>query len=979
MAGQRPAPRLIEELDKAQGMVAEHFALCQALPLERWQAVAETLGRSGYRPLKCRPYTLASRGRQSPDSSLVAAVWARDGRAWHMAHGLTADEVRRRDAAQRQDGYRPLDVAGYRSGDGERYAVLWSKPAAGEDSRLYVGVPEGEHKTAGWGPLHAEKYVPLAYQVFLDGAGKRRFSAVWGKQAKQPAFLDTFGSDEHEYETKAGPDKTAWDVCLFPAAPVDNRKHQAELLAAAEKEVKDKPEDGPARYRAGWPATASARMPEALPDLDATVKKYPRFADGYRYRALVQARLGHTEQARADLADFLKLSTQPGTKAAVAAVVAAYLGEDDGLKRLDEAIALRSKDPGLLYDAACAYAVAGRAALHRQRLQSAAAVLAPWPAPGSWTALPWALPAVPGRLARIGEEQPTQARKHTARALDLLRQALANGYADYAHMQTDEDLDGLRAAGFCGAAATWPPGAALCCRLAGQRHARVGRAHGLEAAEHLRCCRELAEKGYRPVSLSVCQTQPGRPPLTASVWQRPLATAAARDALTQRQANAAATLLRLGEAERVWPLFQHTPYPDTRTHLLHRLAPLEVEARLVVERLEKETDVSARRALVLSLGEFDERHLSKERRQLLLPRLLGWYRDDPDPGIHAAVDWLLRHGQEGPLPRRLDWDQAKALQKIDKELASRERKRPEGRRWLVNSQGQTMVLFPGPVEFLMGSPESEASRRTDELLHRRRISRSFALASKKVTVAQFQRFKQAHPEVKHFFTQQYSPDKEGPVVGVTWYEAAQYCRWLSEQEGVAEEQMCYPSVAEIEKCKDGVTPLKLPKDYLSRSGYRLPSEAEWEYACRADSRSSRYYGSSEEMLGRYGWYIHNAQDRAWPVGQKKPNDFGLFDMHGNTWDWCQESGWLYVPGKGGKPAEDEEDKRDIVDRLSRALRGGSFANRPSFLRGASNLNRPSNRDSAVGLRLARRLYELLETLLEAKYTRERQGLLRGPT
>ena len=178
------------------------------------------------------------------------------------------------------------------------------------------------------------------------------------------------------------------------------------------------------------------------------------------------------------------------------------------------------------------------------------------------------------------------------------------------------------------------------------------------------------------------------------------------------------------------------------------------------------------------------------------------------------------------------------------------------------------------------------------------------------------------------------------------------CRWLSEREGVAEEQMCYPSVAEIEKCKDGVTALKLPKDYLSRTGYRLPSEAEWEYACRAGTRSSRYYGSSEEMLGRYGWYLYRCGDRAWPVGQKKPNDFGLFDMHGNTWDWCQESGWLYTPGKGGKPAEDEEDKRDIVYRLSRACAAArSTSSRRTWPWPCAH-DRPSYRYFTVGLRLA---------------------------
>src|SRR5262249_10922069 len=154
-----------------------------------------------------------------------------------------------------------------------------------------------------------------------------------------------------------------------------------------------------------------------------------------------------------------------------------------------------------------------------------------------------------------------------------------------------------------------------------------------------------------------------------------------------------------------------------------------------------------------------------------------------------------------------------------------------------------------------------------------------------------------------------------PIIAVTWYEAAQYCRWLSEQEGVAEDQMCYPSVADIEKAKDGTTPLKLPADYLSRTGYRLPSEAEWEYACRGGSQTSRFYGSSEEMLDQHAWYLKNAENRTWPVGQKKPNGFGFLDALGNTWDWCQESGGPSPMGKGGKPTPDEEDKRDVTDRL----------------------------------------------------------------
>src|SRR5262249_56151641 len=106
-------------------------------------------------------------------------------------------------------------------------------------------------------------------------------------------------------------------------------------------------------------------------------------------------------------------------------------------------------------------------------------------------------------------------------------------------------------------------------------------------------------------------------------------------------------------------------------------------------------------------------------------------------------------------------------------------------------------------------------RRREERLGGRRIDRSFAIGTKPVTVEQFQRFRQAHREAWAPYFRRDSPEDDGPVIVVTWYEAAQYCRWLSEQEGVPEGQMCYPPVAEIEKSKDGKAPLALPADYLS--------------------------------------------------------------------------------------------------------------------------------------------------------------------
>ena len=80
--------------------------------------------------------------------------------------------------------------------------------------------------------------------------------------------------------------------------------------------------------------------------------------------------------------------------------------------------------------------------------------------------------------------------------------------------------------------------------------------------------------------------------------------------------------------------------------------------------------------------------------------------------------------------------------------------------------------------------------------------------------------------------------------------------------------------------------MRLARNYLQRQGYRLPTEAEMEYATRAGAVTARYYGETAELLPKYAWYNKNAQEKTWPVGSLKPNDLGLFDAQGNVWTWC---------------------------------------------------------------------------------------------
>ncbi|MCC6419555.1 MAG: SUMF1/EgtB/PvdO family nonheme iron enzyme [Gemmataceae bacterium] len=420
-----------------------------------------------------------------------------------------------------------------------------------------------------------------------------------------------------------------------------------------------------------------------------------------------------------------------------------------------------------------------------------------------------------------------------------------------------------------------------------------------------------------------------------------------RDALARRQAQAAVALLQLGRPEAVWPLLRHTPDPSRRTYLTLDLGRLGSDPDLILKHLAQgpKLDVSERRALISSLGEYGADQLPPDKQQEVVKLLLGWYRDDPDPGIHSMIDWLLRYGKRGAEPRRLAWGQAAALGKLDAELAGQE---PGKRDWYVTrDEGHTLAVVRGPVEFRMGSPLYEPQRDDFEVPHRKRIRRSFALGTKEVTVAQFRRFLEKNPSYrdKQHPGRAYNPDDAAPELWVLWTEAAAYCNWLSAQDGIPKDQWCYiidPKTHEV----------RTPEDCLQRTGYRLPTEAEWEFACRAGATTSRFYGSADGLLGEFAWYAATSNNRTWPVGELRPNDLGLFDVYGNAWEWCQERPKRYSVEANGAVL-DTPDLKAAPDG-SRVIRGASFNNPTFYTRSASRSNgRGSVRYMGQGFRIAR--------------------------
>ena len=211
--------------------------------------------------------------------------------------------------------------------------------------------------------------------------------------------------------------------------------------------------------------------------------------------------------------------------------------------------------------------------------------------------------------------------------------------------------------------------------------------------------------------------------------------------------------------------------------------------------------------------------------------------------------------------------------------------------------GLEMVRIPGGV-FRMGSPADETGRSEDEgPVHAVRVS-AFEMMRVPVTRRLYQEIMQPDAPI--------SDADERPMTEVSWFDALQFCNRLSEYQGCTP---CYRI--------DGNN---VQWDQHAQ-GYRLPTEAEWEYACRAGTQSRFFCGDDDRTLDRYAWYDANSQGAAQPVGRKAPNPWGLFDMHGNVWEWCWD--WY-----GPYDEHQQTDPTGPPEGHFRVVRGGSFGSRP---------------------------------------------------
>jgi formylglycine-generating enzyme required for sulfatase activity len=276
--------------------------------------------------------------------------------------------------------------------------------------------------------------------------------------------------------------------------------------------------------------------------------------------------------------------------------------------------------------------------------------------------------------------------------------------------------------------------------------------------------------------------------------------------------------------------------------------------------------------------------------------------------LQAADRQLEKTYKTGHPQRRIILKKIDELQKILSEGILESAWRKAG---FTNSLGMRFVFIP-PGEFTMGSPLSEAKRETDEIPHRVRITKGFYMSATEVTQGQWREVMGENPS-------RFKGDKH-PVERVSWFDAMEFTRRLSRLEG---------------------------------KSYRLPTEAEWEYSCRAGTKTPFYTGGTitTDQANFNGNYTYGGSDpgvfreKTMPVAGFPPNPWGLFDMHGNVWEWCMDRHGRYSIKTATDPEGPEKGNKWIV-------RGGSWYVEPRICRSANRAGiLPTETTDIVGFRI----------------------------
>jgi formylglycine-generating enzyme required for sulfatase activity len=328
------------------------------------------------------------------------------------------------------------------------------------------------------------------------------------------------------------------------------------------------------------------------------------------------------------------------------------------------------------------------------------------------------------------------------------------------------------------------------------------------------------------------------------------------------RARYAVTLLHLGNSRAAESALKPCPNPVRRTSFIHAYPTWHGDVRQLAALLMDSRDPGVCSGLCAAAGLADD--LGSEDRAALEGVLLSLYRHAPDSGTHSAAGWVLTR-----------WGVALPELKVSHEA-------PAGRDWFVNGPQMTMIrILPG--RFLMG--ESAPGTTPVEVV----LTRALYVCDREVWVNLFRQFihDRAYTGPKPQPTlagwDDSSAAGEDAVGSVSWADAILFCNWLSWRE---KRRPCYTPAEARRRAKGGPPVLDEWRCDWDADGYRLPTSAEWEYVCRAGTTTVYSFGNEPYFLPSYGWIAGNSGGRARQGARKLPNDWGVFDLHGNLSEWC---------------------------------------------------------------------------------------------
>lgn len=893
--------QVMQQVQAAGGFVQESFAICAALSWSELEPLLKEMTFLGYRPINCRPYSTAN-------GLKVGIIWHRDHAPgqppyWKMAVDMDAATLQQNNSNE----WKPTELAAYeiepKPGLRETRFVWIAIPEKSKTPpRMQLLLPEAVYAAENRSWLQARSGLPFSTGILdtsgvqlpvlcapLGVTGNQSFSQVFATAPSQrghESYLTSFSYalPEGSFRRSLTDFQIHHELRWVMSTPAQTRREYFQSFADSLFKAYELNE------------TQSLDLEQLIPGKTLTERELS-------YLILLCARQGNAVWVKHCLDQYQTISFDRRWPLFLASASAILLQKQNALfaelARFEKAVA--NYDDGFTR-------------LLRARLLGIAAEVDP---------------------------DPNQRLKHIGQALNLAEQSLREGggltdavenwwsrdlslLADKLEPWIQRERDKLRFA------ACWSPARLL------EQQVHYGETIDLAVSLWQR----WNDAGYVPHSVSIIEWE-GKPRVV-SAWRRARPTTTDERRMAIQHAQAILALALLGEPDPLWKSLQDGSTENLPVSLANEILMRARECGIPLNILGKQLTTASnslfRYRLLLLLGQYSLNDADDNGRDIL-PTLTTWFIHDPDPGVHAACDWLLRK-----------WNQHDTLQSswksLDASLANR-----GNRRWYRSATGMDYVVFENPRPFYMGHSVDDTDMGTPALErpHLRKVGHSFALGSRKVTSKQYIQFDERHRTGDVRF----APSEECPVGNIRWNRAAEFCNWLSKQEGIPQQEWCYV-------LKPGTRLMQPVDDYLMRTGYRLPTEAELEYALRGNSRLIRFHGNHAEGLELYAWYRDTASRQMHPVGLLRPHPQGLFDAQGNAYEWTNDKVQLYPAVFGNEIIHDECwhlcAARHTTADSTIALRGFTWGGESYFLRLSQRHSRSDTNPSEgsdIGIRLAR--------------------------